>query len=42
MGVHVPCGEGGFVPDEPGKGRPDACPWHLALDAAERAADARS
>ncbi|MGW1489954.1 flavoprotein [Streptomyces sp. NPDC002402] len=35
MGVHVLYGEGGFVPNEPGKGRPDAYPWHLALAAAE-------
>nr|MDT0523003.1 flavoprotein [Streptomyces sp. DSM 41633] len=34
MGVTVLYGEGGFVPNEPGQGRPDAYPWHLALDAA--------
>ncbi|MDQ0940629.1 hypothetical protein QFZ67_002334 [Streptomyces sp. V1I1] len=37
MGVHVLIGEGGFVPNEPGKGRPDAYPWRLALAAAESA-----
>lgn len=37
MGVRVLYGEGGFVPNEPGKGRPDAYPWHLALDAAASA-----
>ncbi|WP_407564100.1 flavoprotein [Streptomyces sp. 184] len=36
MGVHVLYGEGGFVPNEPGKGRPDEYPWHLALEAATR------
>ncbi|WBB57978.1 flavoprotein [Streptomyces sp. WMMC500] len=36
MGVHVLYGEGGFVPNEPGKGRPDAYPWDLALEAATR------
>ncbi|WP_059008330.1 flavoprotein [Streptomyces specialis] len=35
-GVEVLFGEGGFVPNEPGKGRPEAYPWHLALDAAAR------
>ncbi|MFE7456328.1 flavoprotein [Streptomyces sp. NPDC057554] len=38
MGVTVLYGEGGFVPNEPGQGRPDAYPWHLALDAAASAA----
>lgn len=42
MGVNVLYGEGGFVPNEPGKGRPDTYPWHLVLEAAERAASARS
>ncbi|WP_327325720.1 flavoprotein [Streptomyces sp. NBC_01210] len=36
MGVQVLYGEGGFVPNEPGKGRPDSYPWHLALEAAAR------
>lgn len=36
-GVRVLYGEGGFVPDEPGQGRPDTYPWHLALAAAEQA-----
>lgn len=35
MGVHVLYGDGGFVPNEPGQGRPDAYPWHLTLAAAE-------
>jgi hypothetical protein len=35
MGVHVLYGEGGFVPNEPGQGRPDAYPWHLTLAEAE-------
>lgn len=34
MGVRVLYGEGGFVPNKPGQGRPDGYPWHLALDAA--------
>lgn len=42
MRVHVLYGEGGFVPNELGQGRPDAYPWHLALEAAEQAANARS
>jgi phosphopantothenoylcysteine synthetase/decarboxylase len=33
-GVTVLYGEGGFVPNKPGQGRPEAYPWHLALDAA--------
>lgn len=36
MGVEVLYGEGGFVPNQPGQGKPKAYPWHLALDAAER------
>jgi hypothetical protein len=36
MGVHVLYGEGGFVPNPPGQGRPEAYPWHLALDACSR------
>lgn len=36
MGVQVLYGEGGFVPNEPGQGRPREYPWHLALDAAMR------
>ncbi|MEU9337248.1 flavoprotein [Streptomyces sp. NPDC048290] len=36
MGVEVLYGEGGFVPNRPGQGKPRAYPWHLALDAAER------
>lgn len=34
-GVRVLLGEGGFVPNEPGKGNPDTYPWHLALDAVQ-------
>ncbi|WP_328404359.1 flavoprotein [Streptomyces sp. NBC_00390] len=34
-GVTVLYGEGGFVPNRPGQGRPEGYPWHLALDAAE-------
>jgi hypothetical protein len=41
MGVQVLYGEGGFVPNEPGKGRPDAFPWHLALQAAAQMARAK-
>ncbi|KND29962.1 flavoprotein [Streptomyces acidiscabies] len=36
MGVNVLYGEGGFVPNEPGQGRPGEYPWGLLLDAAER------
>lgn len=32
-GVRVLYGPGGFVPNEPGQGRPEAYPWHLALQA---------
>ncbi|MER5459102.1 hypothetical protein ABT010_00100 [Streptomyces sp. NPDC002668] len=41
MGVHVLYGEGGFIPDKPGEGRPDAYPWHLAPAAAEAVAGRR-
>ena len=37
-GVSVLYGEGGFTPNPPGEGRPDAFPWQLALDEAARAA----
>ncbi|MEV8057862.1 flavoprotein [Streptomyces antimycoticus] len=37
MGVRVLYGDGGFVPNEPGQGRPNGYPWHLALDAATSA-----
>ncbi|MEU0942314.1 flavoprotein [Streptomyces canus] len=40
MGVEVLYGEGGFVPNQPGQGRPKEYPWHLVLDAAERTAPA--
>lgn len=36
MGVDVLYGEGGFVPNQPGQGKPKEYPWHLVLDAAER------
>lgn len=36
MGVQVLYGEGGFVPNQPGQGKPKEYPWHLVLDAAER------
>jgi hypothetical protein len=36
MGVDVLYGEGGFVPNQPGQGKPKEYPWHVALDAAER------
>ncbi|WFB09357.1 flavoprotein [Streptomyces sp. LX-29] len=32
--VRVLYGPGGFVPNKPGQGRPEAYPWHLALAAA--------
>ncbi|MEV2202149.1 flavoprotein [Streptomyces fradiae] len=35
-GVTVLYGDGGFVPNQPGQGRPDAYPWAAALDAADR------
>ncbi|MFI9490703.1 MULTISPECIES: flavoprotein [Streptomyces] len=35
MGVTVLYGEGGWVPNPSGQGRPSAYPWHLALDAAD-------
>ncbi|MEU7167250.1 hypothetical protein AB0A70_21835 [Streptomyces morookaense] len=35
-GVRVLYGEGGFVPNEPGPGRPSAYPWSAALREAER------
>lgn len=31
MGVQVLYGDGGFVPNEPGTGKPDAYPWGKAL-----------
>ncbi|MFF4361018.1 flavoprotein [Streptomyces sp. NPDC001604] len=34
MGVRVLYGEGGFVPNQPGQGRPKEYPWALVLDAA--------
>ncbi|MFI6683386.1 flavoprotein [Streptomyces sp. NPDC050485] len=32
-GVTVLYGEGGFVPNQPGEGRPEGYPWRIALDA---------
>jgi phosphopantothenoylcysteine synthetase/decarboxylase len=36
MGVRVLYGEGGFVPNQPGQGKPKEYPWRLVLDAAEQ------
>ena len=36
MGVRVLYGVGGFVPNQPGQGRPREYPWHLVLDETER------
>lgn len=41
MSVEVLYGEAGFVPNQPGQGRPKEYPWHLVLDAAEMAANRR-
>ncbi|WP_415925296.1 flavoprotein [Streptomyces sp. ME19-01-6] len=41
MGVRVLYGEGGFVPNEPGTGRPERYPWQLALDTAASALSER-
>ncbi|KOV51061.1 flavoprotein [Streptomyces sp. AS58] len=38
MGVHVLYGEGGFIPNEPGQGKPKEYPWHLVLDAVQEIA----
>ncbi|GAV42867.1 flavoprotein [Streptomyces acidiscabies] len=38
MGVTVLYGEGGFVPNQPGQGRPSEYPWGLLLDAVDRLA----
>ena len=38
-GVRVLYGDGGFVPNQPGQGKPSAYPWHLALEAAKAALD---
>lgn len=40
VGARVLYGPGGFVPNPPGQGRPEAYPWHLALDAAAEAVEA--
>jgi hypothetical protein len=36
MGVNVLYGEGGFMPNLPGQGKPKEYPWHLVLEAAEK------
>ena len=41
MGVEVLYGEGGFVPNLPGQGRPKEYPWGVVLDAAGRAVSRR-
>ncbi|MFE9355981.1 flavoprotein [Streptomyces olivaceoviridis] len=41
MGVRVLYGEGGFVPNQPGQGKPHAYPWHLVLGAVEEIVAAR-
>ncbi|MFF1321364.1 MULTISPECIES: flavoprotein [Streptomyces] len=38
MGVQVLYGEGGFVPNQPGQGKPKEYPWQLVLDAAAQLA----
>ncbi|KND26200.1 flavoprotein [Streptomyces acidiscabies] len=38
MGVEVLYGESGFIPNQPGQGRPGEYPWNLLLDAAQRLA----
>ncbi|MET9361521.1 flavoprotein [Streptomyces sp. NPDC006632] len=40
-GVTVLYGEGGFVPHQPGEGRPEGYPWRIALDAARAIVSAR-
>lgn len=32
MGVRVLYGEGGFVPNQPGQGKPKECPWRLVVE----------
>ncbi|WP_327314821.1 flavoprotein [Streptomyces sp. NBC_01235] len=34
MGVRVLYGDGAFLPNQPGQGKPTEYPWHLVLDAA--------
>ncbi|MCI3273430.1 flavoprotein [Streptomyces cylindrosporus] len=41
MGVRVLYGEGGFVPNQPGQGRPKEYPWGLVLDAARELLETR-
>ncbi|MCB5180677.1 flavoprotein [Streptomyces sp. SMC 277] len=40
MGVRVLYGEGGFMPNQPGQGRPEVYPWRLALDTVDNLAPA--
>ncbi|MEV5957315.1 flavoprotein [Streptomyces sp. NPDC051987] len=42
MGVQVLYGEGGFVPNQPGSGKPKEYPWQLALDAVQSMVDGKS
>jgi phosphopantothenoylcysteine synthetase/decarboxylase len=42
MDVEVLYGEGGFVPNQPGQGKPKEYPWGVALDAVERIAGSGS
>lgn len=42
MGVRVLYGEGGFVPNQPGQGKPRGYPWHLVLDEAEQIVTGRT
>jgi hypothetical protein len=41
MGVRVLYGDDGFVPNQPGQGKPEEYPWHLLLGAVEEIAVAR-
>ncbi|MFG3021370.1 flavoprotein [Streptomyces sp. NPDC048254] len=40
MGVRVLYGKDGFVPNQPGQGKPEEYPWDLVLDAADELAGA--
>ncbi|MEU9152641.1 flavoprotein [Streptomyces sp. NPDC048417] len=40
MGVRVLYGKDGFVPNQPGQGKPKEYPWDLVLDAADELASA--
>ncbi|WP_030342052.1 flavoprotein [Streptomyces sp. NRRL S-1022] len=41
MGVRVLYGDDGFVPNQPGQGRPAEYPWHLVLGAVDEIVSAR-